>query len=165
MSETPLDGAEDTENQLPDDRVLPNVTHNRSGWRQGCRCGVCRADHREANKERRRKKREEHKNAIIAEKERHEYQLKHHRYSLMVAEQLDSLDAVASNPGIAAICLKMAAILDDDTATPQQPAAAARLLDALKELGVRPKQASQKLADVRNMVNRPLRAVQDGETG
>jgi hypothetical protein len=133
-------------------RFLPNITHNRSGWRMGCRCGVCREDHRLESRERRAAKRQ----AKADEQAKAERTAKHYPTQVAVARQLDDLKAMENNPGVAAICLKMAAILDDPSATPQQPAAAGKLLEALRELGLKPRAASPALAEVRTMVNRPV---------
>ena len=165
MSEMDLEvdeegAAEPTEESL-NPRILPNVTHNASGWRQGCRCNVCRADHRLKLREHRKAKREQKREDREKAQADAEKRAKLFPTMTAVAAQLDALDAMEANPGIAAVALKMAAILDDSAATPQQPAAAGKLLDALEKLGVRPREASTKLASVRNMVNRPLHAVQD----
>lgn len=136
----------------PETRVITNAPkHNRNTWRRGCRCNVCRADHRLDLRERRVRKKEKKAEEAAAE-ERKKLQFP---TLIAVQKQLTILHAWDSNPAIAAICVQMAKILDDPTTAPQQPAAAGKLLDALKELGVRPKQQSTQLATVRDMVNRP----------
>lgn len=137
----------------PGVRVLDSPNHNRNTWRKGCRCNVCRADHRIALREHRERK----KKARKEEKEAQARKLLQCPVQIAVQKQLDIIKATETNPGVAAICIQMAKILDDPAATPQQPAAAGKLLDALKELGVQPRKPGANLTAVREMVNKPKR--------
>lgn len=137
----------------PGVRVLDVPNHNRNTWRKGCRCNECRADHRLDLRERRAKKKQDKQAAAEAE----ERKKLHYPTLIAVQKQLNIIKAEETNPGVAAICIQMAKILDDPAATPQQPAAAGKLLDALKELGVQPRKPGANLTAVREMVNKPKR--------
>jgi len=74
---------------------------------------------------------------------------------LGVQRDLRNRNVYESAPGIAAVAERLAVIIDNPLALPQAPAAAARLLDIYKEVGISIKPRGGKLATVKSMMSNP----------
>ena len=122
--------------------------HNRTRYLKGCRCDVCRR----AQSEYRKKNRRDHTARRLAEVPAVPEQ-RHSDGSVAgaVRQELDGLAGVEQRPGMVAVTLAMAKILDDDLAIPQHPAAAARLMELLAVLRKSGSKRRGKLAAVREM--------------
>lgn len=107
---------------------MTTTDHGRSRYRRGCRCDVCR----QANREYQRDHRAKQLQAVPAP----EPNFTDAATSVVDAVQaeIDASPIAGQRPGLAAIALAMARILDNPHAIPQQPAAAARLVELLGKL-------------------------------
>ena len=123
------------------------TTHDRAAYRRGCRCEVCCEANRVYAREHKRRKKSE----IRAVPE-----VKHNvsprgRVVEAVARDLASCNAFDERPGLAATAMAMAELLDNPSATPQWPAAAARLTAILMEVVPAVPVRASGLAAVREM--------------
>ena len=69
-----------------------------------------------------------------------------------VQTQIDRMGAAESRPGLAAIAVRLAELLDNPLALPQHPAAAGRLIELLGKLA-QDQRRGGRLAAVREMTN------------
>ncbi len=69
-----------------------------------------------------------------------------------VDKDLREREVDESAPGLAAMARRLAVIIDNPLALPQAPAAAARLLDIYKEIGIKVTKQKGKLASVKAMI-------------
>lgn len=141
---------------------MTTTPHGRGRYTKGCRCGVCR----EANRQYARQYRAKSPLQLVAEKPTPppngepvitSMTLTPIEPSTAVREaiqaQLDELGVAESRPGLAAIALKLAELLDNPLALPQHPAAAGRLVELLGRLS-KERQRRGNLAAVRAMTSR-----------
>ena len=136
------------------------TTHDRAAYRRGCRCEVCCEANRVYARERKRRKTSEIR-AAPAEVGRSgppESIAKtsndpepRGRVVEAVARDLASCNAFEERPGLAATAMAMAELLDNPSATPQWPAAAARLTAILTEVVPAVPVRASGLAAVREM--------------
>lgn len=136
---------------------MTTTPHGRSRYTKGCRCGICR----EANREYQRHYRAKPLRAVpdtAAEVVSSAVPggLQRLDNGGVVAEavqrQLDALGAVEARPGMAAIALRLAELLDNPLALPQHPAAAGRLVELLGRLS-KEQQRRGRLTAVRDMTH------------
>ena len=120
------------------------VIHNRSGYMAGCRCEVCT----EANRLHAREHKRSRGKAAVLEKLNAEPR---GRVVEAVATDLAACNAFEERPGLAATAMAMAELLDNASATPQWPAAAARLTAILLEVVPAVPVRASGLAAVREM--------------
>jgi hypothetical protein len=71
---------------------------------------------------------------------------------LGVNKDIHERNVEESAPGLAALARRLAQIIDNPLALPQAPAAAARLLDIYKQLGINIQPRGSKLAAVKDMI-------------
>ena len=133
------------------------TTHDRAAYRRGCRCEVCCEANRVYAREHKRRKKSEipvainkrfiHKTTSPAESD----VTPRGRVVEAVARDLASCNAFDERPGLAATAMAMAELLDNPSATPQWPAAAARLTAILMEVVPAVPVRASGLAAVREM--------------
>lgn len=141
---------------------MTTTPHGRARYTKGCRCGVCR----EANRQYQRKYRAKSPLHLVADKPTPPRSgepvitgvtLTPIEASTAVREavqaQLDELGVTDSRPGLSAIALKLAELLDNPLALPQHPAAAGRLVELIGRLS-KERQRHGRLAAVRSMTER-----------
>ncbi|VBA60293.1 hypothetical protein [Mycobacterium attenuatum] len=123
---------------------MTTTDHGRSRYRRGCRCDVCR----QANREYQRGHRAKQLQAVPAPASDSTGVVT--PVVDAVQAEIDASPIAGQRPGLAAIALAMARILDNPHAIPQQPAAAARLVELLGKLskGTQPR---ARLAAVQKM--------------
>lgn len=126
---------------------MTTTDHGRSRYRRGCRCDVCRQANREYQRDHRAKQLQ-----AVPTPEPDFAEVGTPVVDAVQAE-IDASSIARQRPGLAAIALAMARILDNPHAIPQQPAAAARLVELLSKLskGTQPR---GKLAAVQAMTPR-----------
>lgn len=146
-----------------------SLVHGRSRYARGCRCDVCKAAERDYQRDRYRRQRGlpvdlpgPPKLDVV------EFQsIKSHHCSVVAAvrTELGAAPAAAERPGLTAVALALAEILDDPRHVPTQPAAARQLVAILGTLAKR-MQRSGRLAVVKSMTtsSRSLGAVAPGDT-
>ena len=140
------------------------TTHDRAAYRRGCRCEVCCEANRVYAREHKRRKKSEipraighrgdhfilvdaHKTTSPAESD----VTPRGRVVEAVARDLASCNAFDERPGLAATAMAMAELLDNPSASPQWPAAAARLTAILMEVVPAVPVRASGLAAVREM--------------
>ena len=107
------------------------TTHNRAEYRRGCRCDKCCEANRVYARELKRRKKAE---GVRVVSNLDTSPTPRGRVVEAVATDLASVNAFDERPGLAATAMAMAELLDNESATPQWPAAAARLAAILLEL-------------------------------
>lgn len=106
--------------------------HGRSRYNAGCRCGECRTANRD-HARRRRAKRLQPVPPPAAEG-LPVPELSDGAVTAAVRAQIECLGG-AERPGLAAVAVALARVLDNPTAVPQHPSAAHRLSEVLDRLG------------------------------
>lgn len=142
------------------------TTHDRAAYRRGCRCEVCCEANRVYAREHKRRKKSEipvaatapaksgrdTKPFILTTTSPAESDVTPRgRVVEAVARDLASCNAFDERPGLAATAMAMAELLDNPSATPQWPAAAARLTAILMEVVPAVPVRASGLAAVREM--------------
>ena len=100
--------------------------HGRTRYNAGCRCGVCRS----ANRDHSRRRRAGRPTVVVAG-DGAAAPVGDGRVAAAVAAQLAGSGCVAERPGLAAVAIRLAELLDNPDAVPQHPAAAHRLTEIL----------------------------------
>ena len=109
--------------------TLADAPHGRGRYNRGCRCATCKLANREYQRRHRSKRLRavttppadvttEPTGAVVA----------------AVQAQLDGTAAALERPGLAAIAIRLAEVLDNQSAIPQHAAAAHRLVEILGTL-------------------------------
>ena len=128
------------------------TTHDRAAYRRGCRCEVCCEANRVYAREHKRRKKSEIPVANFATTVAKLSDVTPRgRVVEAVARDLASCNAFDERPGLAATAMAMAELLDNPSATPQWPAAAARLTAILLEVVPAVPVRTSGLAAVREM--------------
>ncbi len=125
--------------------------HGRSRYNAGCRCGVCRAANRDHSRRRRSKHHLQPVSAPPAEASPAEFISG--RVTEAVAAQLADTAAAHERPGLYAIAIRLAQLLDSPSAVPQHASAAHRLTEILTILS-KSSTRRGRLAAVRDMTDR-----------
>ncbi len=99
-----------------------------TSYKDGCRCGECRKANRERIRTYRAANRGESTPVDLA------VELGEGSVVDAVRRDLAALQVAVERPADAAVCLAMARLLDDPSAGPQHPSAAARLVDVMARL-------------------------------
>lgn len=110
--------------------------HNRSRYQAGCRCAKCCESNRLYARNHRRAK-QGRLYAVAAPKSSTTPETSTETpgpVAAAVTAQLESNPAALERPGVAAIALALARVLDNDAAIPQHPSAAHRLTEILAVL-------------------------------
>jgi hypothetical protein len=137
------------------------VTHGRSRYTRGCRCNICITAERQYQRDRYRRRRglpvdppDPPKLKVVDSPP-----VSSHDGSVVAAvrAELGASAAAAERPGVTAVALALAAILDDSKHVPAQPAAARQLVAILSTLSKRG-QRRGKLAVVKSMTASNQRA-------
>jgi len=103
--------------------------HGRSRYNAGCRCGVCRAANRDHS--RRRRSKQHLKPLPTPAKESPRAEFTSGAVTEAVAAQLADNPAAQERPGLYAIAIRLAQLLDNPDAVPQYASAAHRLTEVL----------------------------------
>ena len=140
------------------------TTHNRAAYRRGCRCEVCCEANRVYARELKRRKTSGIRPDIGTKNETlrlstapsegrypHADTEPRGRVVEAVGNDLARANAFEERPGLAATAMAMAELLDNPSATPQWPAAAARLTAILLEVVPAVPVRTSGLAAVREM--------------
>ena len=133
---------------------MTTTPHGRARYTKGCRCGVCR----EANRAYGRKYRARRVIHAVPDAQADTEDTagtEQPQTGIVVAAvqaQLDDLGTAEHRPGLAAIAVKLAELLDNPLALPQHPAAAGRLVELLVKL-TREQRRGGRLAAVRDMTS------------
>lgn len=134
------------------------MTHGRTRYARGCRCDVCRAAERDYQRNRYRRQRGLMVDAPDPPKPNGlGSQLVSPSGGCVVAAvraELDAAPAAIERPGLTAVALALAEILDDKGHVATQPAAARQLVAILGTLSKRT-QRRGKLAAVKSMTTSP----------
>jgi hypothetical protein len=138
-----------------------SLQHGRTRYARGCRCGVCKAAERDYQRERYRRRRglpvdEPDSLALIAVNPQPDSPDDGSVVAAVRAE-LDAAPAAVERPGLTAVALALAEILDDPRHIATQPAAARQLAAILGTLSKRA-QRPGKLAVVKSMTASGQRA-------
>lgn len=131
--------------------TIADRPHGRSRYNAGCRCGQCRASQREYQRNRRAK--QLHPVPDIPGVPAGDESTSPGPVATAVAAELAGLPAADERPGLAAIALRLAELLDDPQAMPHFAAAAGRLVDLLQRLG-KSSHRRGRLTAVRDMTGR-----------
>ena len=99
-----------------------------TSYKDGCRCGECRKANRERIRIYRASKRGDPAPVDLP------VDVGEGTVTDAVRRDLGALQVAAERPADAAVCLAMARLLDDPSAGPQHPSAAARLVDVMARL-------------------------------
>ncbi len=99
-----------------------------TGYKNGCRCGECRRANRERVRTYRAAKRGEPAPVDLP------VEVGEGSVTDAVRRDLAALQVAVERPADAAVALAMARLLDDPSAGPQHPSAAARLVDVMARL-------------------------------
>jgi hypothetical protein len=129
------------------------LTHGRTRYTRGCRCNVCKAAERDYQRNRYRRRR-----GLPVDPPDHPAPAALSAASpprdgpavVAVQAELDAGALAAERPGLAAVALALAAILDNPKHIPTQPAAARQLVAILDQLSKRTHRGGR-LAVVRAM--------------
>jgi len=127
---------------------MTTTAHGRGRYTRGCRCAVCRRANREYARKRRATKLR-----AVPELAAQPEQPASGVVVAAVQAQIDRLGAAESRPGLAAIAVCLAELLDNPHAVPQHPAAAGRLVELLGKLA-QDQRRGGRLAAVRDMTDR-----------
>jgi len=132
------------------------LEHGRTRYTRGCRCGVCKGAERDYQRNRYRRQRglpvdppAPWKPTVVNSSS---ISSPEGRVVAAVRDELGAAPAAAKRPGLTAVALALAAILDDSTHVRTQPAAARQLAAILGTLS-KPTQPRGKLAVVKSMTN------------
>lgn len=145
----------------PSNKVTTQTPHGRARYTKGCRCGVCREANRAYQRRYRAEKLKPVPDLPAAAKPAETREFGGDTWtriesSNVVAEavqrQLDELGVQERRPGLAAVALRLAELLDNPLALPQHPSAAGRLVEILGQLS-KDTQRRGKLAAVRSLTN------------
>jgi hypothetical protein len=130
---------------------------SRSRYNAGCRCDTCRqANRRYAQHYRRSRKLRAVPEPQASTPRSAEQTLPAPGVvTAAVVAQLADLPAAEARPGIAAIAVRLAELLDNAEATPQHPAAAGRLVELLCQLAKAEPSRRGRLSLVRSMTSGP----------
>lgn len=109
------------------------LAHDRARYRRGCRCGVCREANREYQRQWRAKPSLRPLPSPPADSAPAVPALPG-PVAAAVAAQVENMAGAEERPGLVAIALALAAILDNPNAIPQHAAAAHRLMEVLTTL-------------------------------
>ncbi len=126
----------------------------RTAYADGCRCDPCSTVQSRYMAERNRAKRE--KRVIAALPAVEDTSAPGEVESAVLAE-LDGLSTASSRPGLVAVAVSLARVLDTQSAVAQHPSAAHRLSEALDKLRRGADAKQSKLAAVRSLA-KPARA-------
>lgn len=116
--------------------TIANKPHGRSRYNAGCRCGVCKA----ANREHQRRHRAKRLTAVAPTGDSPQPdggsppEFADGAVTEAVRAQLAGTAAAQERPGLTAIAIRLAQVLDNQTAIPQHAAAAHRLMEVLTTL-------------------------------
>ena len=110
--------------------TVADKPHGRSRYNAGCRCGECRA----ANREHSRRRRSKRLTAVPPAEGSQQPEFADGAVTEAVRAQLADTAAALERPGLTAIAIRLAQVLDNQTAIPQHAAAAHRLTEVLTTL-------------------------------
>ena len=137
------------------------LEHGRTRYTRGCRCSVCKGAEREYQRNRYRRQRGLPVDAPAHPKlgviESQPVSSDGSSVVAAVRDELGAAPAAAERPGLTAVALALAAILDDSEHVPTQPAAARQLAAILGMLSKQTRRRG-KLAVVKSMTNHRARA-------
>ena len=127
------------------------LSHGRSRYNRGCRCGICRA----ANRDHTRRRRSKHLAAVPRGEDAVQppAEFIDGPVTEAVRAQLAQTDAARERPGLYAIAIRLAQLLDREDCVPQYAAAAHRLTEVLGTLS-KSSARRGRLATVRDMTSR-----------
>jgi hypothetical protein len=135
---------------------MMTVTHGRSRYTRGCRCNICVTAERQYQRDRYRRRHalpvdppDPPKLNVVDSRPVSSYD---GSVVAAVRDELNAAPAAAERPGLTAVALALAAILDDPQHVAVQPAAARQLVAILGTLSKRT-QRRGKLAVVREMAD------------
>ena len=132
--------------------TIADRPHGRSRYTAGCRCGTCKR----ANREYARRRRTQHLTAVTTPPPADltpEAPAPIGAVVAAVQAQLADLPAALERPGVTAVAVKLAEVLDNDSAVPQHAAAARALIEILG--GLHKSSARRaRLSAVRSMTER-----------
>lgn len=111
--------------------TVADKPHGRSRYNAGCRCGECRA----ANREHSRQRRSKHLQPVPpAAGSPPQAEFTDGAVAEAVRAQLANTAAAQERPGLYAVAIRLAQLLDRDDAIPQHASAAHRLTEVLTTL-------------------------------
>lgn len=112
--------------------AIADKPHGRSRYNAGCRCGVCRAANRDHSRRRRSKHHLQPVSAPATAPPPAEFTSG--RVTDGVTAQLADTAAAQERPGLYAVAIRLAQLLDNPDAVPQYASAAHRLTEVLTNL-------------------------------
>lgn len=131
---------------------MTTTPHGRSRYQRGCRCATCCSANRTYARDRKRAKQSQLRALppIPADPSPQDQPQEPGPVGAAVRAQLDTTAAARERPGLAAIAVALAEVLDNQSAIPQHAAAAHRLIELL---GLMSKSATRhgRLTVVRSM--------------
>ena len=110
--------------------TVADKPHGRSRYNAGCRCGECRA----ANREHSRRRRSKRLTAVPPAEGSQPPEFADGAVTEAVRAQLAETAVALERPGLVAIAIRLAQLLDNQAAIPQHAAAAHRLTETLTTL-------------------------------
>ena len=128
--------------------TIADRPHGRSRYNAGCRCGECRA----ANRDHQRTRRAKHLTAVPP-RDRHPAEFIDGSVTEAVRTQFEGTAIAQDRPGVFAIAIRLAQLLDDQTAVPQYSSASRVLTDIIATLS-RQSRGPGRLRAVRSMTER-----------
>lgn len=110
--------------------TIADRPHGRSRYTAGCRCGTCK----QANREYQRRRRSKHLQPVPPGDPSPPSEFISGPVTQAVSAQLEHLPAAQERPGVFAIAIRLAQLLDNQTAVPQYSSAARVLTDIIATL-------------------------------
>lgn len=129
--------------------TIADKPHGRSRYNAGCRCGECRT----ANRDHQRKRRSKYLSPVPAGDPSPPVEFIDGPVTLAVRAQLAGLPAAEDRPGLVAIAIRLAQLMDTQSAVPQFSAAAKVLSEIITGL-TRQSRHPGRLTAVRSLTER-----------
>ena len=126
--------------------TIADKPHGRSRYNAGCRCGECRT----ANRDHQRNRRSKHLTPVPRPEGAPPAEFIDGPVTKAVRAQLEHLPAARERPGLYAIALRLAQLMDTQSAVPQYASAAKVLSEILSTLSKHSTQRTR-LSAVRSM--------------
>ncbi len=110
--------------------TVADKPHGRTRYNAGCRCGECRS----ANRDHQRRRRSKHLTAVPPDEGLQPPEFTDGAVTEAVRAQLADIAGALERPGLVAIAIRLAQLLDNQAAIPQHPQTAHRLTEVLTTL-------------------------------